>query len=75
MDLVWRTDDSAVDPLRFVDEAYDLVQPMVERVIKNNGFCEWYSVRNQPKGSGTYRGEAGVLYKTIGMFGEWARNQ
>ena len=59
----------------FVDEAYDLAQPMVERVIRHNGFHEWYSVENRPKGSGSYRGEAGVLYKTVGMFQEWAASQ
>jgi hypothetical protein len=51
-----------------VEEAYEQVQPMVKRVKENNGFYEWYSVDNKPKGSGTFRGEAGVLYTTIIMF-------
>jgi glycogen debranching enzyme len=54
----------------FVQEAYEQVQPMVKRVKDNNGFYEWYSVDNQPRGSGTFRGEAGVLYKAIRMFEE-----
>lgn len=52
----------------FIKEAYEQVQPMVKRVIDNNGFYEWYSVDNKPRGSGTFRGEAGVLYKAILMF-------
>jgi len=52
----------------FVQEAYEQVQPMLKRVIENNGFYEWYSVDNKPRGSGTFRGEAGVLYTVIGMF-------
>lgn len=52
----------------FIKEAYEQIQPMVKRVIDNNGFYEWYSVDNKPRGSGTFRGEAGVLYKAIMMF-------
>ena len=52
----------------FVQEAYEQVQPMVKRVKDNNGFYEWYSVDNKPRGSGTFRGEAGVLYSAIIMF-------
>lgn len=49
----------------FVNEAYELIQPMVERVIENNGFYEWYSIDNKPRGSGIFRGSAGVLYEAI----------
>jgi len=52
----------------FVEEAYQQVLPMVKRVKDNNGFYEWYSVDNKPRGSGTFRGEAGVLYTAIVMF-------
>jgi len=48
------------------------MQPMVDRVIANKGFYEWYSVDNKPSGSGTFRGEAGVLYKSIQMIQNWA---
>jgi hypothetical protein len=51
----------------FVSEAYEQIQPMVKRVMDNNGFYEWYSVDNKPRGSGTFRGEAGVLYTAILM--------
>lgn len=56
----------------FVEEAYEQIQPMVKRVKDNNGFYEWYTVDNQPKGSGTFRGEAGVLYTAIKMFENYA---
>ncbi len=56
----------------FVEEAYEHIQPMVKRVKDNDGFYEWYTVKNEPKGSGTFRGSAGVLYKAIEMFEEYA---
>lgn len=52
----------------FIEEAYREVYPMVKRVKDNDGFYEWYSVDNKPRGSGTFRGEAGVLYTAIKMF-------
>lgn len=51
----------------FYQEAYDQLIPMTERVSKNKGFYEWYTVDNKPTGSGTFRGSAGVLYKAIEM--------
>lgn len=54
----------------FLQEAYEQIQPMVKRVKDNNGFYEWYSVDNKPRGSGTFRGEAGVLYSAITMLEE-----
>jgi glycogen debranching enzyme len=54
----------------FIEEAYEQMAPMVKRVKDNDGFFEWYSVDNEPKGSGTFRGSAGVLYKAITMFEE-----
>jgi glycogen debranching enzyme len=59
----------------FVEEAYREMQPMVKRVKVNGGFFEWYSVNNEPRGSGTFRGSAGVLYTAIEMFEEWAEKQ
>jgi len=32
----------------FVKEAYEQIQPMTERVVKNKGFYEWYSINNEP---------------------------
>lgn len=58
----------------FVQEAYDEVRPMIERVIANRGFYEWYGMGGVPSGSGQFKGSAGVLSKAIGMFREWAVN-
>lgn len=56
----------------FLNEAIEQLEPMVKRVKDNNGFFEWYTVDNKPEGSGTFRGEAGVLYKAITMLEEAA---
>jgi hypothetical protein len=55
-------------------EAYEHLLPMTARVVANDGFYEWYTIKNEPKGSGTFRGSAGVLYKSIQMLEEWAGN-
>ena len=59
----------------FIQEAYDQLLPMTDRVVKNNGFYEWYTIRNEPKGSGTFRGSAGVLYKAIQLLEHWASQE
>jgi glycogen debranching enzyme len=56
----------------FVQEAYEQAAPMMKRVVDNDGFFEWYTIHNEPRGSGTFRGSAGVLYKSILMFEEYA---
>lgn len=56
----------------FVEAAVEQLQPMINRARANNGFYEWYSVTNEPKGSGTFRGSAGVLYKAVRMLEDWA---
>ncbi len=56
----------------YIEEAYEELLPMVERVRKNKGFFEWYTVQNEPKGSGTFRGSAGVLGRAIEMILHWA---
>jgi hypothetical protein len=58
----------------FVEEAQRELEPMIQRVIDNKGFYEWYSVNNEPRGSGTYRGSAGVLSEAIWMLRERAEN-
>ena len=59
----------------FIDQAYTELVPMLERVRENDGFFEWYTVDNQPRGAGTFRGSAGVLGKAIQLLGEWAEMQ
>ena len=58
----------------FVEEAYISVRPMLDRVIANDKFYEWYDIEGKPRGSGDFRGEAGVLAKTIRMMKQWAEN-
>lgn len=55
-----------------VEEAYEEARPMIDRVIQNKGFYEWYGMGNVPSGSGHFKGSAGVLSKAIGMFHQWA---
>lgn len=54
-------------------EAYQNLLPMVERVVRAGDFHEWWSRDNQPRGSGNFRGSAGVLGKAIEMLQSWAR--
>lgn len=54
----------------FYAEAYEAISPMLDRVIKHNGFYEWWTPAGEPKGSGMFRGSAGVLWKAIKMFEE-----
>jgi glycogen debranching enzyme len=49
----------------FIEEAYKEISPMIDRVIANHGFYEWYTVDGKPAGSGSFRGSAGVLYTAI----------
>jgi hypothetical protein len=56
----------------FVEDAYELAQPMFDRVVKNGDFYEWYKIDGTPAGSAEFKGSAGVLAKSIGMFNEWA---
>lgn len=57
----------------YVAEAYDEVRPMIDRVLVNKGFFEWYGLGGVPSGSGQFRGSAGVLCKAIAMFKTWAK--
>jgi hypothetical protein len=58
----------------FPEEAYEALRPMIDRVIANNKFYEWYGIDGKPMGSGDFRGEAGVLAKAVEMLREWAEN-
>jgi hypothetical protein len=59
----------------YPNEAYAELNPMIDRVIKDNGFFEWYDVKTgAPKGSGNFRGAAGVLYDAIEQLRSWAKN-
>lgn len=47
------------------EEAYEALVPMLDRVVENRAFYEWYTPAGEPMGSGTFRGEAGVLFSAI----------
>lgn len=59
----------------FVEEAYEEIRPMIDRVIKNQGFFEWYGMGGVPSGSGHFKGSAGVLAKAIEMMNDWAEEK
>ena len=59
----------------YIKEAYEELKPMLARVIENNGFNEWYTPAGEPMGSGTFRGEAGVLVTAIDMLRDWAEDK
>lgn len=56
----------------FVEEAYRQARPMVDRVVENNDFNEWYGQGNKPLGSKRFKGSAGVLAKSVELLREWA---
>ncbi len=57
----------------FIKEAYEELQPMLQRTVRDPGFYEWYHIDGTPVGTGTYRGTAGVLYKAGRMLREAAK--
>lgn len=52
------------------EEAYESLTPMLDLVIKHEGFYEWWTLEGEPAGSGSFKGAAGVLWKSIQMFKE-----
>jgi hypothetical protein len=56
----------------FEDEAYAEIRPMIDLVLKNKGFYEWYQVDGKPNGSAQFKGSAGTLAKAIQMLRAWA---
>lgn len=59
----------------FIEEAYTEMGPMLDRVIENGDFNEWYGPGNKPSGSWKYKGSAGVLSTAIQMLTEWCNKQ
>ena len=58
----------------FVQEAYQEIRPMIDRVIVNGDFYEWYGPGGVPRGSSSFKGSAGVLCAAISMLRDWANN-
>ncbi len=59
----------------YINEAYLEIRPMIDRVLQNQGFYEWYGMGNVPSGSGHFKGSAGVLAKAIEMLYQWSDEQ
>lgn len=57
----------------FVAEAYLELEPMLDRVLEHDGFYEWWTLQNHPRGSGSFRGSAGVLIEAIHALRQWSR--
>jgi hypothetical protein len=47
------------------EDAKRELKPFIERVLANDGFFEWYTLDGQPRGSGIFKGSAGVLLEAI----------
>jgi hypothetical protein len=56
----------------FATDAYTELLPIVHRVQRHDGFYEWFDMQDKPRGSGTFRGSAGVIGKAILMLQAWA---
>ena len=59
----------------YYQEAFEELLPMTQRAMEYDGFFEWYTIENEPRGSGTFRGSAGVLYKSIMLLEGWATSE
>jgi glycogen debranching enzyme len=58
----------------FIDESYRELGPMLDRVIKHQGFFEWWTTSNQPRGAGEFKGSAATLLQAIHELRLWANN-
>jgi hypothetical protein len=52
--------------------AYQELNPMLDRVLRDDGFFEWYTREGEGRGSAEYRGSAGQIAKAIDMLLLWA---
>lgn len=52
--------------------AHQELGPMLDRVLRDNGFYEWYTRDGQGRGSAEYRGSAGQIAKAIDLLLAWA---
>jgi hypothetical protein len=57
-----------------LNEAREALAPMLARVLQNKGFYEWYTPANEPKGSSSFKGEAGVLWNAIVLLKKKTKN-
>ena len=59
----------------FAADAMRELDPMLNRVLENGGFFEWWTRDNEPKGAKNFKGSAGVLIEAILELRAWAEAQ
>jgi hypothetical protein len=55
-----------------VQVAYKEVSPMLDRILRDDAFFEWYTREGVGVGSGEYRGTAGQIVEAIDMLLQWS---
>lgn len=58
-----------------VADAYRVFGPMLDRSLAHGGFYEWWTLDNQPRGSGQFRGAAGVMATAALSLRSWAASR
>lgn len=56
----------------YVQEAWQELQPMIDRVLADGTFYEWYTPAGEGRGSAAFKGSAGTLAKAIRLLKDWA---
>jgi len=59
----------------YIKEAYEELEPMITRTLRDKHFYEWYSRDNKPNGSSDFKGSAGQLALAIEVLKDWAKAQ
>jgi len=59
----------------FAAEAYEELEPMMDRVLKHGDFHEWWTRANEPMGAEGFKGSAGVLMESIIELRKWAKEE
>lgn len=70
--MVWGRMVQQLIRVGMYEEAYEALAPMVDLVLDHKGFYEWWTRDGKPAGSASFRGAAGVLWKSIEMLHEQA---
>jgi hypothetical protein len=58
-----------------VQTAYRELGPMLDRILRDGAFFEWYSRDGAPMGSGDFRGSAAQIAKSVDMLEAWAASR
>jgi len=60
---------------QFAAESFRELEPMMDRVLKHEGFFEWWTRDNKPMGAKNFKGSAGELIEAIHELRNWAEEQ